>query len=47
MQRRFSKANDATDIDSALTELQHGKFGAYATDSNYARKLRPYLKELP
>ncbi|MER9880634.1 glucosaminidase domain-containing protein [Mesorhizobium sp. M0118] len=46
MQRRFGKANDATDIDSALAELQHGKFGAYATDSNYAGKLRPYLKEL-
>lgn len=46
MQRNFAKANDAGDIGSAVANLQNGRFGAYATDSNYAGKLQPYLRDI-
>lgn len=47
MKHNFPKANDAADIDSAIFELQRVKDHRYATDDNYAEKLRPYIKELP
>ncbi|WP_095203836.1 glucosaminidase domain-containing protein [Mesorhizobium carmichaelinearum] len=51
MKHNFPEANDATDIESALVELQRerprGQHRPYATDSKYALKLRPFLKLLP
>ncbi|ESX87050.1 glucosaminidase domain-containing protein [Mesorhizobium sp. LNJC403B00] len=47
MKQSWPKANDATDIDSAIAELRHGTYGVYATASDYADLLKPYLKELP
>lgn len=46
MNRNFAKANNSSDIDSAVANLQHGRFGAYATDSGYAGKLQPYLRDI-
>jgi tape measure domain-containing protein len=46
MNRNFAKANNSPDIGSAVANLQHGRFGAYATDSGYAGKLQPYLRDI-
>ncbi|TIN95695.1 MAG: hypothetical protein E5Y06_10590 [Mesorhizobium sp.] len=46
MERAYPKANHATDIDSAIADLRNGRFGSYATDSGYAKKLQPYLNDI-
>lgn len=46
MQRNFAKANNSPDIGSAVANLRNGRFGAYATDSGYADKLQPYLRDI-
>lgn len=46
MERAYPKANHATDINSAIADLRNGRFGSYATDTGYAKKLQPYLNDI-
>ncbi|TJV21094.1 MAG: hypothetical protein E5Y04_28740 [Mesorhizobium sp.] len=46
MQKNFPDAFNAPDISGAIAGLQHGRFGSYATDSQYAQKLQPYLSAI-
>ncbi|RWC27623.1 MAG: hypothetical protein EOS27_20925 [Mesorhizobium sp.] len=46
MERAYPKANHATDVDSAIADLRNGRFGSYATDTGYAKKLQPYLNDI-
>jgi tape measure domain-containing protein len=46
MRSHFGKSWNSPDIGSAVANLQHGRYGAYATDSGYAGKLSPYLNQI-